>query len=157
MVPGVVRDSLNLCCSTQYEIKIASFNVATEVLLLSHNSIEVIPANISIMVNLTRLTLVNNFIQTIPDSFSLLVNLQGLFLAVNFISDLPTNFSRLVNLRTLTLSENCFRHIPDVLYELPQDFEIEMLENPFTQEAINDKRADRNIKCSIGFRSIKLH
>jgi Leucine-rich repeat (LRR) protein len=156
MFTNVLRDSVNLCCSTQYEIKIDSFDVATRVLLLSHNSIEVIPANFSIMVNLTRLTLVNNFIQVIPDSFSLLVNLQGLFLAMNYISDLPTNFSRLANLKTLTLSENCFRHIPDVLYELAQDCEIDMKVNPFTQEAIKNKRADRNIKCSIGFRSIKL-
>lgn len=78
----------------------------------SHNVIRSIPADISMLQNLTIAKLNHNRLLTIPVEMCVMTRLQRLFLHNNFIEYLPNQISQLTGLLTLTIEENAIQRLP---------------------------------------------
>lgn len=78
----------------------------------SHNIISTIPADISMLQNLTIAKLNHNQLKTIPVQLCSMTRLQRLFLHNNCIDFLPGQISQLTGLLTLTLEENSITKLP---------------------------------------------
>lgn len=78
----------------------------------SHNVISSIPADISMLQNLTIAKLNHNHLKTIPVQLCSMTRLQRLFLHNNCIDCLPGQISQLTGLLTLTLEENSITKLP---------------------------------------------
>jgi Leucine-rich repeat (LRR) protein len=78
----------------------------------SHNIINSIPAEISMLQNLTIAKLNHNRLMTIPVEMCAMTRLQRLFLHNNCIEYLPGQISQLTGLLTLTIEENAIQRLP---------------------------------------------
>ncbi len=78
----------------------------------SHNMIRMIPADISMLQNLTIAKLNHNRLLTIPIEMCSMTRLQRLFLHNNCIEYLPSEISQLTGLLTLTIEENKIQRLP---------------------------------------------
>lgn len=92
------------------------FLTSCKTLLLSHNQLSAIPAEISLLTNLENLDLSSNTLssESLPASFFSLFHLKSLNLSSNNLTSLQ-HFHRFCNLERLNVSHNA-------ITEIPQDF-----------------------------------
>lgn len=90
-----------------------------EELDLSCNDIVKIPPGISLLKNLTKLSLWNNCIEIIPPEIFQMTQLVSLVLNDNFITNIPRDIGLLKDLECVSLSTNYIKTVPDVLFEIP--------------------------------------
>ncbi len=96
----------------------AEWHKHVKILNLSHNRLERIPENISILTNLQTLYLYENQLQSLPETFGQLSSLQHLELQYNKLKSLPDTFGNLSRLEYLNLGENQLESLPDTFGRL---------------------------------------
>ncbi|KAK5897913.1 hypothetical protein CgunFtcFv8_015375 [Champsocephalus gunnari] len=102
-------------------------------LVLSHNKLTAVPANISELRNLEVLNMFNNQIEELPTQISSLQKLKHLNLGMNRLSELlPGNFFYLTTLRALYLSDNDFEALPADIGKLGKLQILSMRDNDLT-------------------------
>jgi Leucine-rich repeat (LRR) protein len=79
-----------------------------------------IPAEISLLQNISTLTMVFNGLQSLPSEIGELTNLKGLYINYNELKDLPSEFSKLKSLRSLSIGSNNLEVIPPEILTLKE-------------------------------------
>jgi len=91
-----------------------------EILDLSFNQIETIPAEIGSLTSLVYLSIESNKITTLPSEMFNLLNLQELSLKYNKITSIPSEIGNLESLNVLLLDHNQITTIPVEIGKIPK-------------------------------------
>ncbi len=89
-----------------------------EKLSMSDNRLPSLPEEIGLLTNLTELDVCNNQIKSLPESIGKLRHLRRLILRAIYLDSLPDSFSQLVRLEELDLWRNNFTRFPEQVCEL---------------------------------------
>ena len=79
---------------------------------ISHNNLDFLPSEISVMSSLTSLTIDNNRLRSLPRQICRLPLLQRLSATCNMLEEFPNHLGELRSLRTLLLQDNDISLIP---------------------------------------------
>ncbi|XP_047509093.1 leucine-rich repeat-containing protein 40-like [Pieris napi] len=117
---------------------------------ISRNKLQAFPKGISILSDtLSQLILSSNSIENVPSEISRCSHLQFLDLAKNCIADLPIEFGGLKNLRELVISNNKFTKIPRCVYELDNLEILLAAENQVTEINISSDALAKLKKLAV--------
>ncbi|XP_050346693.1 leucine-rich repeat-containing protein 40-like [Nymphalis io] len=101
------------------DVFIAAADAEVHIVDISKNKFTSVPFGIHhVRETLTQLLLTSNSIESIPSEISVCKHLQYLDLGKNCLNDLPIELGLLKNLRELVISNNKFTKIPRCVYEL---------------------------------------
>ncbi|CAM1331885.1 Uncharacterised protein g10708 [Pycnogonum litorale] len=98
-------------------------------IILSQNSLRMLPSQFNKLVNLKMLDLSDNHLSSLPDNFGSLHRLQTLLLNENNLTNLPDSFRRLENLEVLELRRNNFSSVPSVVEHLKNLQKLDLSSN----------------------------
>lgn len=119
-------ESLSLSISPNFKFKksfsILSKESSLQKLEIANSSFETLPDDISLLDNITTLSLRNDHLKTFPYSVLKMKNLRNLDISGNDFTALPANFINLKKIETLNLTnENLlnFDQTADILNQLP--------------------------------------
>ncbi|CAG5895664.1 unnamed protein product [Menidia menidia] len=108
-IPGLCKESYALQSGSVVNMAFVTLSNITQ-LVLSHNKITVVPANISELKNLEVLNMFNNQIEDLPTQISSLQKLKHLNLGMNRLNSLPRGFGSFPALEVLDLTYNNLSH-----------------------------------------------
>ncbi|OWR48298.1 leucine-rich repeat-containing protein 40-like [Danaus plexippus] len=120
--------------SVPEDVFVAAAQAEVHVIDLSRNKLTGLPAGFHLVRDtLTQLLLSSNSIEVVPPEISACKHLQYIDLGKNCLTDLPMEMSDLKNLRELVISNNRFTKIPRCVYDL-ENLEILLAaENQITE------------------------
>ena len=120
---------------------------------ITHQNISKISKNLGQLVELEYLDLSNNNITKLPDGVGELIKLEQLYLQNNKISRLPLSLKNNDKLKVLNLNNNKLITLPAALFELPELFDFEYLNNPITPEILREIAENKpevfHVFCSV--------
>ncbi|KAH9499853.1 hypothetical protein Btru_076770, partial [Bulinus truncatus] len=91
--------------------------------------LQILPAEIGKLLNLTTLILDTNELLEVPVEITLLTNLERLALSNNHLSELPNGIKRLKKLTSVHLANNKFQNFPNELCEIQSIVFLDISDN----------------------------
>lgn len=124
-------------------------------LSLGGNRLKSIPAEIENLTSLELLYLGGNLISDIPAELANLPVLSYLVLCDNRIQSIPPQFTRLHSLRSLSLHNNLLTYLPREILSLVQLQELSLRGNPLVVRFVKDMTYDPPSLLELAGRTIK--
>ncbi|XP_064141986.1 leucine-rich repeat-containing protein 58 isoform X2 [Loxodonta africana] len=128
---------------------------ALHTLSLGGNRLQSIPAEIENLQSLECLYLGGNFIKEIPPELGNLPSLNYLVLCDNKIQSVPPQLSQLHSLRSLSLHNNLLTYLPREILNLIQLQELSLRGNPLVVRFVRDLTYDPPTLLELAARTIK--
>lgn len=129
---------------------------ALQTLSLGGNQLQSIPAEIENLQSLECLYLGGNFIKEIPPELGNLPSLNYLVLCDNKIQSVPPQLSQLHSLRSLSLHNNLLTYLPREILNLIHLEELSLRGNPLVVRFVRDLTYDPPTLLELAARTIKI-
>nr|XP_008512865.1 PREDICTED: leucine-rich repeat-containing protein 58 [Equus przewalskii] len=129
---------------------------ALQTLCLGGNQLQSIPAEIENLRSLECLYLGGNFIKEIPPELANLPSLKYLVLCDNKILSVPPQLSQLHSLRSLSLHNNLLTYLPREILNLIHLEELSLRGNPLVVRFVRDLTYDPPTLLELAARTIKI-
>uniref|UniRef100_A0A9L0JYB2 Leucine rich repeat containing 58 n=1 Tax=Equus asinus TaxID=9793 RepID=A0A9L0JYB2_EQUAS len=129
---------------------------ALQTLCLGGNQLQSIPAEIENLRSLECLYLGGNFIKEIPPELANLPSLKYLVLCDNKIQSVPPQLSQLHSLRSLSLHNNLLTYLPREILNLIHLEELSLRGNPLVVRFVRDLTYDPPTLLELAARTIKI-
>jgi Leucine-rich repeat (LRR) protein len=113
-----------------------------------------IPSEISLLQNISTLTMVFNGLQSLPPEIGDLTNLKGLYINYNELEDLPSEFGKLKSLRSLSLGSNNLEAIPPEILNLKGLKSLDLAGNEIERIPNEISKVENLSNLNLSFNSI---
>ncbi|XP_028637109.1 leucine-rich repeat-containing protein 58-like [Grammomys surdaster] len=129
---------------------------ALQTLILGGNQLQSIPSKIENLQSLECLYLGRNFIKEIPPELANLPSLNYLVLCDNKIQSVPSQLAQLHSLRSLSLHNNLLTYLPREILNLIHLEELSLRGNPLVVRFVRDLTYDPPTLLELAARTIKI-
>ncbi|MBO6536917.1 MAG: leucine-rich repeat domain-containing protein [Balneolaceae bacterium] len=113
-----------------------------------------IPSEISLLQNISTLTMVFNGLQSLPPEIGDLTNLKELYINYNELKDLPNELSKLKSLRSLSLGSNNLEAIPPEILNLKGLKSLDLAGNEIERIPTDISKLENLSNLNLSFNSI---